>query len=54
MTQTGILETQDTMTLPRGHKRDEGERRGPTYQEQGHGGAQDEAGNHIRAVVPVL
>lgn len=54
MTQTGILETQHTVTLPRGHRRDEGERRGPTYQEQGHCSAQDEAGNHIRTVVPVL
>lgn len=54
ITQTGILETQHTVTLPRRHKRDEGERRRPTYQEQGHCSAQDETGDHIRTVVPVL
>lgn len=54
MTQTGIWETQCTVTLCREHKRDDVERKRPAYQEQCHCSAQDESSNHIRTVVPVL
>lgn len=38
----------------RGHETEKVERGKPTYQEQGYSSAQDEACNHIGAVVPIL
>lgn len=42
------------MALPRGHEMEEVEGKRLTYQKQGHCGAQDEAGDHVGTVVPVL